>query len=309
MDQVNIRKRLINGLLLGFLVFVFILMLYSFVLAFEWLKRPFLGRFLEPSLLVNSAPIYNQHVNNGFPEIDYQKWLQLIEINHQSVDDGKPYNEFFSINMLAKPVTVTLHDLSGANFEFSVQLYKLPFINQILYFYVPFILGWTYLVSSLISLKDQLQYGQKSGYIIFGGATAIVLFSSFDLLTSHKTYPIWIAAVVFSSAGFFHITFQEFIKSRYANSIIGFGYFLAFVTAFFTWIKPFGIDSPILFLSYIYWVLLFFECLFITSFIIIFFAFQTLKSLSKEKGWSTLSSVLSFRSVLCWFGYFFFLLD
>jgi len=302
MDQVDIKKRLINGLLLGLLVFVFIVMLNSFVLAFEWLKSPFLGRFLEPSLLVNSAPIYNQHTNSGFPEIDYQKWLQLIEINHQRVEDGKPFNDFFSINKLSKPVTVTFHDQSGANFEFSVQLFKLPFINQILYFFIPFILGLTYFVSSLISLKDQLQYGQKSGYLIFEGATAIVLFSSFDLLTSHKMYPIWIAAVVFSSAGFFHITINEFIKSRYTNSIIGFGYFLAFVTAFFTWIKPYGFDSPIPFLSYIYWVLLFFECLFIISIVIIFFDITNSKLLIERKRlvYLIVSSILSFGPVLVW---------
>ena len=302
MDQVNIRKRLINGLLLGFLVFVFILIINSFVLAFEWLKTPFLGRFLEPSMLVNSAPIYNQHENDAYPEIEYRKWFQLIEINHQRVDVGKSYNELLSSDPLSKPVAIRFRDQEGTNFDYSVMLYRLPFVNQILYFYLPFIIGWTYFISSLILLKDQLLNGQKSGYLIFFGATAIVLCSFFDLITSHQIYPIWIAAFVFSSAGLFHIAIQEVFKSRYFNSVIGFGYFLAFVTAFFTWIKPYGIDSPIQFLSYIYWALLFFECVFFTSFFVMIFAILKNGLPNERKRFLILFgiSILSFGPILVW---------
>lgn len=267
MDQIKISNRLGNGIILGLLVSVLFAILMSFSSAIGWIQRPFTGVFYEPTFLVSPFPVFQ----NGLREVqnlDFYQPTQLIAINQQKIINENSFTQIIYGLKLNNEVQLSFKS-SNSNLQNVVYIASnLSLIDQVAYFYFPFFLGVVFFIMAALNYWRQRRVNGKQTFSVFTGSIAIVLCASFDLLSSHRLYPLWIAALAFSGAGLFHLAIQHrnsFFLSKY---IAGLVYFLAAIIVFITWITPYSIENPIYFIDYSRWIILFTGIFYLISFII-----------------------------------------
>ncbi len=303
MDQFDSKKRFVNGLLLGYFVFIFVLLLYGFIIGLEWIKQPFLGRLFEPALKLSSVSFGAILTENDLSKIKYEDEFQLTEIDGIEIGKKSTYNQILSTLELAESTNVTLESGSDKLVQTRIFLSIFPISNQLLNFYLPFLIAWMFFAIGMIAFKDQLVYGQQAGLPIFCGAMAVVFGTLFDIVSTHVLFPIWIAAAPLAAIGFLHFALEQIKPFRYRTQVIGFGYLFAFIVSFFTWINPYGVDFPQLFMAYIKPVLFFsIPVLFLGFLVLILASFLSREPNDKKiRLFLSISSILSFAIVCIWF--------
>ena len=270
MDQIKISNRLGNGIILGFLVSVLFAMMMSFTSAIGWIQRPFTGNFYEPSFLVSPFPV----LQNGLKEIQNLNLFlptQLVKINQQEIINENSFTQLLGGLKFNDEVELSFKT-SNSNFQnVAYVTSNLSLIDQVAYFYFPYFLGLVFFIMAVWNYWRQRRVNGNQTFSIFAGSVAIVLCTSFDLISSHRLYPLWIAALAFSGAGLFHLAIQHrssFFLSRY---IAGLVYFLAAIIVFITWITPYNTENPIFFIDYSRWIILFTGIFYFISFVIFLF--------------------------------------
>jgi len=308
MDHFDIKKRFVNGLLLGYFVFIFVLLIYCFIIGLEWNKQPFIGRFFEPAFNVSSSSIGLPPMSIDVTRIRYEDGFQLIEIGGQKIGKNDLFSMIINNYNFSDSVMIKLESESQKIIETEVILNPIPFSVQLYYFYLPLLIAWMFFVTGLIAFKDQLILSQQSGLPIFFGAMAVVFGTIYDVISTHHVFPIWIAAIPLAAIGFFQFTLEQFKPFRFRNQLIGFGYLCAFTISFFTWIKPFGFEFPMNFLTYIKPVLfLSIPLIFISQIAIIISTFLSKAPNEKQyRGSFSISGFLSFLLIIVWFTLFLF---
>ena len=303
MDQFDVKKRFINGLLLGYFVFIFVLLLYCFIIGLGWIKQPFMGRLFEPALKISSSSLGVINTGNDLNKIKYEDEFQLTEIDGQKIGKKNSYNKILVTHDFADPINVKLESGSDKIVETSIFLSSFPISNQIFNFYLPFVIAWMFFAIGMIAFKDQLVFGQQAGLPIFSGAMAVIFGTFFDVISTHVLFPIWIAATPIAAIGFLHFALEQLKPFHYRTQIIGFGYILAIFVSFFTWINPYGIEFPMMFTAYIKPVLFFaIPVLFLGLLVLIFASFITRAPNEKKmRVYLSISSFLSFALIGSWF--------
>ena len=270
MDQIKISNRLGNGIILGLLVSVLFAMLMTFTSAIGWIQHPFTGNFYEPSFLVSPFPV----IQNGLKEIQNLNLFQptqLIEINQQKIIGENSFSQLISGLEFNSEVQLTIKSSNSSLQNYVYTTSRLSLIDQIGYFYFPYFLGVVFFIMAVWNYWRQRRVNGKQTFSIFTGSIAIVLCASFDLISSHRLYPLWTAALAFSGAGLFHLAIQHrssFFLSKY---IAGLVYFLAAIIVFITWITPYSTENPIFFIDYSRWIILFTGIFYFISFMIFLF--------------------------------------
>ena len=303
MDQFDVKKRFVNGLLLGYFVFIFVLLSYCFIIGLGWIKQPFMGRLFEPALNISSSSLGAISTGNDLNKIKYEDVFQLSEIDSQIIDKKSSYNQILGTHKLAESINVKLESESEKFVETSIFLSSFPISNQLLNFYLPFMIAWMFFAIGMIAFKDQLVYGQQAGLPIFSGAMAMVFGTLFDIISTHILFPVWIAAAPIAAIGFLHFALEQLKPFHYRPQIIGFGYLSAIVVSFFTWINPYGIEFPMLFTAYSKPVLVFaIPVLFLGLLVLIYASFNTRAPNEKKmRVLLSISSFLSFALIGIWF--------
>ncbi len=301
MDRIDVRKRILNGLLAAYIIFVFIILLFVFSQGIQWINNPFVGRFLEPSFIFSNAPV---EVSNVSPLVlpnntsDYQ----LIAINDVMIGKDSTYLDILRSAAGSGEINLTLKDSTGELISLSQKIQSFQLKDQLYYFYFPLFLGWLFLMIALNGFKNRILRNGQAGIIIFSGAAAVVLSGSFDLISTHQIYPLWIIFMALIGAGFFNFAFQQLPATRFVNQIIGLVYFAALSDAFYTWFTPYGITNPIRFADYIQWVLLLDGFLLFAGIIILIFSIYLSKvpQQKQQKMFYLGASLLSLSPIFTW---------
>jgi|GEM_PF-2238794 len=216
-------NRLMQYFVWAYQAVVVLVMLVAPFWAVKFFRQPFLGIFVEHTLVTNGVG-----PDNPGPEWDlYQKidahdpdstgfGYQLVAL--ASADGSNPVSPgsfrdieaFLAAHQPGDQVQVTFRNENdsprkGETITFQVTLSNFPVADQARFFYLPYVIGLVYLGVSLWIFGLRRSETAGRAFSIMASSVAVVTAGLLDLYTTnHLTY-VWILAVSLVGASLFHL--------------------------------------------------------------------------------------------------------
>jgi signal transduction histidine kinase len=162
-------------------------------LAIRWLQTPFLGAFVEQTMVFNG-------VGQGEPAEAWGLYLdRSLWLNHQLVQvDGAPVRTEAQIRAALadrapgdQVVIVTRQLSDGAEQARTITLQTFPDQARLLYFIVPYFVGLVFLASGLWIFGIRRSEPVGRAYALFATSVALASGALFDLYTTHWLTVLW----------------------------------------------------------------------------------------------------------------------
>lgn len=197
---------------LSFAVVALIVFLVAPIFFVNSLQTPFIGAFVGHTLMVEPARLTRP---GGWELSGYALSIghQVQAINGQKITRIDQFRQSLSAFQPGERVVLTISSPTGSLEDYSVILSKLPVIDQISYFVVPYLIGLLYFTFGLyiLAIRRYDQTGQAVA--LFSTATALTLALVFDLHTSNRLTVLWTISLALISSALFNLSFL-FPESR-----------------------------------------------------------------------------------------------
>lgn len=182
--------------------------------AVRYSQQPFLGIFIEPTLVTNGVgdntpewTLYNQGLN--------QFGNRLISLSPLGADNKpvmtihpKSYDEisdFLDKHLAGENVRAVFAGINGAEKSFDIPLTQFPFSSQLSYFYIPYLLGLVYLGFGLWIFGIRRNETAGRAFAMLAGSCAAGLGALFDLYTTHYAAVLWGIALPLIGSSLIHL--------------------------------------------------------------------------------------------------------
>lgn len=163
--------------------------------AISWANRPFLGFFVEPTLIVTGT----QGEAWTGREAGIAPREQLLRVGGSPVDSAQAYQEVLATLRFGEtvPVMVVAEDGTSRLFP-AVATMAFPRGDLVRLFGVPYLIGLAYLVIGawVYLVRGQTRPGRVLAFFCFAASVTCVLI--FDIWTTHIATGLWAAAVALS---------------------------------------------------------------------------------------------------------------
>jgi len=222
---------LIWGVLLGTGV-VFVLLP---IFALHWFQTPFLGGFIEQTMVVNMSGradwALNRAVNALRPPGGTHFGYQVLSIDGQPVRSAQDVQHILAAHQPGEEVTLTLRAPQGTQVEVTVPLGHFPPTDQWFYFFIPYLIGLTYLLAGawVFTLRRHDQAGRA--FALFATTAGTTIASVFNVYTTHELTTLWtvLLGVVGGSLINLALVFPQRGRSIQRRPWLAWlGYFIAF---------------------------------------------------------------------------------
>lgn len=197
------RRVLPQGLALVYILLALATYLAVPFLAQSWIQLPFIGAFVEQTLVFNgvgptddpaSWPAYSQgltlSVQDG--EVFY---YQLKAIDGRPVVTAQDMAGVLSDFRPGDQVTLLVRSSDGGLQEVPVPLVQFPLSEQISFFYVPYLIGLVYLGAGVWVFAIRRHHSSGRVFALFTVSIALGIGLLFDVYTTHVLTPLWTVAV------------------------------------------------------------------------------------------------------------------
>lgn len=184
------------------------------VLAFQYSQQPFLGVFVEPTLVTNGAgdnepawTLYNHGLNRFGSQLIS---LSLVDQNNNPVMTIQPrrYSDiasFLNGHLPGENVRTVFAAPDGSEQTFDAPLSAFPLSSQLKYFYLPYFLGLIYLGFGLWIFSIRRDETAGRAFAVLAASCALVLGCLFDLYTTHSLVLLWTIGLPMIGASLIHL--------------------------------------------------------------------------------------------------------
>lgn len=171
------------------------------ILAFQWIHTPFIGVFIEHTMMANGvgpqAPEYWPAYTQGLDTFG----KQLTQVNGEPVFTPRELQTVLRQYSVGDTVTLTFIDLDKTEHEMSIILQAFPFADQIAYLYFPFFIGLVYLISSIWVYGLRRNDVAGRAFVLFSTSVGLALGTLFDLYTTQRLVYLWTLALALGGGG------------------------------------------------------------------------------------------------------------
>jgi signal transduction histidine kinase len=248
---------------------VLIAMVILPIIAFSWMRTPFIGIFTNPNLVVTD---YQPEISGtlGVASQTGGQRNRLIEIEGIALTSSADLDRILSSYQVGETVEIVTQAQSGHKSTFVVTLQTLPFDDQFAWFYIPYMIGLVYLGAGFWVVRFRPTDATGRAFAVFSASTALALAGLFDIFTTQKFPYLWLVAVAVASGGLIHLAFvfpresgllRRFVALRWG------GYLIGLLLAVNSWSKINNLANPYLFDDSVR-----LQILFLVSVLIIFYA-------------------------------------
>ena len=159
-------------------------------LAARWLKQPFLGGFIEQTMIVNKVSPTNPEawpLMQYAPEFGYQV-TQVAGVDvHTEADLRAVLSEY----AVGDVVPVQLNTPGGEIVTYDIPLQPFPLADQLAFLYIPYLIGFVYLGVSLWIFGLRRTETSGRAFALFATSVALASGALFDLFTTHNLSFLW----------------------------------------------------------------------------------------------------------------------
>ncbi len=224
----------------------------SIILAFGWLKLPFLGAFFEHTLAYNGAvpsqtseawQLYNEGIKLGD---------QLVSIAGTEVHNTSEIKGVLQNYYPGESIQVGIQLTDGSLHVFGVTLQSLPSADVISYLIIPSAISFIFLLISgwIFGLRRNESAGRA--FTLLAASLTIVTGTLFDLFTTHYLTHLWTLAVAMVGAAMFDLALvfpqEPRLVVRYPF-LRWLGYLAALILTGYAYTTLFNMDRPIAYIQ------------------------------------------------------------
>jgi signal transduction histidine kinase/putative methionine-R-sulfoxide reductase with GAF domain len=166
-------------------------------LAIQWQRTPFLGAFVEQTMVFNGVG-----QDNGQPawELFQDKSLalttQLVKVNGAAVQSEAQIRAALAASQPGQSVPVMLRSISNGQTQIRpVVLQTFPTPARAIYFIIPYIVGLLYVGISLWIFGMRRTESAGRAFALFATSVGIASAGLFDLYTTHRLSLLWTLAL------------------------------------------------------------------------------------------------------------------
>ncbi|HEX2993557.1 MAG TPA: hypothetical protein VHP14_01965, partial [Anaerolineales bacterium] len=168
----------------------------SLILGSTWIRKPFIGGFLEQTLVLNDSQSQSDTLWTLY-EAGFNVGDQLISVKDQPVTDTEDLDRILSSSVIGETVSVEMRTPEGEIRQAEITLRSFPVADRIAYFAVQAFLSLVFLLISLWIFGLRRTEPAGRAFSILATSLAIVTGSLFDLYTTHKFTFFWTMAGAF----------------------------------------------------------------------------------------------------------------
>ena len=248
----SMRLNLTLNKVLQLLVLVYqsvavVIFVAALVYAYNWLQKPFLGAFFEPTMVMSPAgpgrsseawPLYNQGARHGD---------QLRSVAGQEIHNARDLERVLDGFFPGETVPVIMQSVGGQEATYNVELHLLPASDQTSYLIVPSIVSIAFFALSfwIFGLRRNEPAGRA--FALFTSSMAVVAGLFFDLYTTHHFSYIWALALPVAGGALVDLTLSFPQEARF---VIGrpylrwVGYLVAIILAGYSFVTMSELGQP-----------------------------------------------------------------
>ena len=165
-------------------------------LASSWLRTPFLGAFVEQTMVFNGVGQDYQPGWELFQDKSLALTTQLVKVNGAAVQSEAQVRAALAGTKPGQPVPVVLQPLAGGQPETRpVVLQSFPAASRTIYFIIPYIVGLLFLGISLWIFGMRRTESAGRAFALFASSVGIACAGLFDLYTTHRLSLLWTLAL------------------------------------------------------------------------------------------------------------------
>ncbi|MBN2548385.1 MAG: GAF domain-containing protein [Anaerolineales bacterium] len=216
----NMTTDLQNRLTLIFVIGYSALVLFCFLLYplffIRSIQTPFIGAFVEHTLIVNTS----QPTRPGTWELNQLQLpfgYQVDAINGERVTSVHSMNNLLRQYRPGDQATITLLAPDGAQQDYPITLARMPFLDQISYFILPYLIGLIYLVCGLYVFSARRQEPAGRAFAVFAASMAVALAGLYESATTNYLTSLWTASLAIVGGSLFNLAFLFPERARLVN--------------------------------------------------------------------------------------------
>ncbi|MBK5108172.1 MAG: SpoIIE family protein phosphatase [Anaerolineales bacterium] len=164
------------------------------ILALAWSKKPFLGFVVEPTLVVSNVGGVSwnaQAIGMDYPE-------RVTQIGEKLIPSGQDYLNLTEELAIGSPVGITTVFPDGTMRVYPfVRVTSFPTIDQVRFFWLPFIVGLAYMGIGLWIFRMRGEVVSSRAFALFCLSAALATGLYFDLVSTHALSILWTVAIAF----------------------------------------------------------------------------------------------------------------
>lgn len=196
------REQVLSALALLYLVGIGMAMLLVPLSTLRWMRLPFLGAFVEPTLLLsNAGPVRGEgwalH-DQGFG-LDYR----LVALDDHPVTTPGDVATYLAQRFPGEEVTLTLRRVDGTTQRVTLTLQPFPGADRWAYFYLPYLMGVIYLISAIWVFLVRRYSRNARLFAWFAASAAFSLAGILDAFAIHRWDGLWSFTLPLSGAALF----------------------------------------------------------------------------------------------------------
>jgi signal transduction histidine kinase/putative methionine-R-sulfoxide reductase with GAF domain len=193
-----ILSRVLQWVVLIYQAIAVVVFIASIFLAYDWLKNPFLGGFVEQTLVLNGSDTSEAGKHWSLYAQGFRLGDQLISVDGLMVSDSEDLDDVLESLSMGQNVPVAIRTVEGEVRTVDVTLQPFPSADRISYFILPAFLSLVFLGISLWIFGLRRTEPAGRAFSMMASSLAIAIGALFDLYTSHRFTYLWTMAVAIS---------------------------------------------------------------------------------------------------------------
>ena len=236
--------------------------------ASKWMQRPFIGAFVEHSLLFNGVGTKNNPEAWQLFDAGLSLGDQLKAIDGHTISSSEDIANALAQHIPGDEIQITYENIEKGELTKSIQLISFPNTDKFKFFYVPYSIGLGYLLLGLWMSRLRLSESLGRAFILFATSFALSSAALFNVYTTHELTILWTFSVALTGGALLDLSISfprdfDFVKEN--PHLRRVGYTIALLLGLLALPSIYNTQDPTLYISrwrYIYGL---------TGFFIVFF--------------------------------------
>lgn len=196
--------RILTGIVFLYQALAIVALIWSLVLAVQWIREPFLGTFYEHTLVFTDtggdgdAWAFNEAVKSGD---------RLLAVNGREVETSRDVRSIIVGKFVpGENVNLTVQFAEGETRDLSVELQRFPEDGVNVYLLLPFIISIIFIALSIWTFGLRRNEPAGRAFTMFASSFAIVTGTIFNIWTSHELTLLWTFAIAIAGGSTLALT-------------------------------------------------------------------------------------------------------
>ncbi len=176
------------------------------ILAYQYINTPFIGAFIDNTMVVNGVHPDPVPANWDLTLQGAQTGDQLLILDGAPVTSYGDMRQVLLRHFPGETIPAVFRQIEGGReVTYQVTLSNFNFSDQLSYFFVPFFVGLVYMITSwwIFGLRRTETSGRA--FTLFASSAALAAAGLFDVYTTHRFLYLWGLVLPMVGAGLIHL--------------------------------------------------------------------------------------------------------